>query len=305
MFTFFMLVLVTGDNFLLLFLGWEGELNCLTWDPNLLNMNILLFYRPHWFFIFSGKVKNQYSSIKSSLIGEIKECTSNFGKCNFHIPGKIHSHKRIGPHNIDILQIMYGTLLGDGHLEKRSKGIGTRLILEQTSRNVEYLMWLYNQFFLRGYCTNSKPKLFTRIMKNNTVYYGYKFNTFTFSSLNWLHELFYIDGIKHIPIIFLSEYLSPLALAIWFMDDGSKLNTSFKIATNCFEYNELVLFCDLLKKKYNLDCSLHKDKSSWTFYIKKSTAQNFANLIEPHMINSMKYKLGSYSQHKQSKVNLR
>jgi ubiquinol-cytochrome c reductase cytochrome b subunit len=289
MFTFFMLVLVTGDNFLLLFLAWEGKLNCLTWDPNLLN--ILILNRPHL------KLKNRYLFIKSNTF-QIKELTSYLDKRNFHIPGKIHSHKRIGPHNIDILQIMLGTLLGDSHLEKRSKGIGTRLILEQTSRNVEYLMWLHYQFCLRGYCTEKKPKLFRRIMKNNTVYYGYKFNTFTFSSLNWLHELFYEEGIKHIPIIFLSEYISPLTLAIWFMDDGSKLNSSFKIATNCFELNELVLLCNLLKIKYNLDCSLHKDKSSWTFYIKKSSAQNFANLIEPHMINSMKYKLGSYSQHK-------
>jgi ubiquinol-cytochrome c reductase cytochrome b subunit len=54
--------------------------------------------------------------------------------------GKLHSHKRVGPHNFDILQVIIGSLLGDGHLEKRIKGIGSRLIIEQTNQNVEYLM---------------------------------------------------------------------------------------------------------------------------------------------------------------------
>jgi len=65
---------------------------------------------------------------------------TNLNKRSFHTEGKIHSHKRIGPHNLNVIQVIIGNLLGDGHLEKRSKGIGTRLILEQTSRNVEYLM---------------------------------------------------------------------------------------------------------------------------------------------------------------------
>jgi hypothetical protein len=75
-------------------------------------------------------------------------------------------------------------LLGDGHLEKRNRGIGTRLIIEQTNQNVEYLMWLYHFFYKQGYCSILKPKLFKRIKKNNTVYYGVKFNTYTFSSFN-------------------------------------------------------------------------------------------------------------------------
>ena len=30
------------------------------------------------------------------------------------------AHKRYGPHNIDIISIIFGTLLGDSHAERRS-----------------------------------------------------------------------------------------------------------------------------------------------------------------------------------------
>lgn len=287
----FMLILVTGGNYFVLFVGWEGKLNCLKWILDLfLEFNTYMVCN-----IFPLILKN---------------------KRNFHIEGSINSNKRIGPHNIDIIQVIIGSLLGDGHLEKRKKGIGTRLIIEQTNQNVEYLMWLYNNFYKQGYCSSLKPKLFKRIKKKNSVYFGVKFNTFTFSSFNWIHDLFYkIKGspmgseryIKIVPISFLYENLSPLALAIWYMDDGSKLGSGFKIATNCFQLSELEELCKLLFEKYNLNCSIHsnkvKDKLTWTLYIKKSSAISFANLIEPFMLNSMKYKLGIYSQYNKVKKN--
>lgn len=55
-------------------------------------------------------------------------------------PIKLNSIKRIGPHNIDVLSLIIGSTLGDSHLEKRAGGIGTRVIFEQSNKNVEYLM---------------------------------------------------------------------------------------------------------------------------------------------------------------------
>lgn len=43
------------------------------------------------------------------------------------ISSKIRGIYRIGPHNKDILSVVYGSLLGDAHAEKRLSGVGTRI----------------------------------------------------------------------------------------------------------------------------------------------------------------------------------
>lgn len=257
MFTFFMLILVSGDNYFIMFIGWEGELIALN---DLYSNPIMAF------------------------------CMSSF--LIFHTNRKIPSINRIGPHNFDIIQVLIGSLIGDRHIEKRGNGI--RIKFEQTNRNVEYLMWFHKFFALNGYCSNEKPKLFKQIKKNNFVYHGYKFVTYSFSSFYWLYEAFYTNKVKHLPIEILNQLLTPIRLAIWFIDDGSALGKGFKLAISCFEKEELNKLCYLLYNKYNLECSLHKDKKYFSLYIKSSSANEFRKLVKPYIINSIKYKLGSY-----------
>ena len=98
-------------------------------------------------------------------------------------------------------------------------------------------MGFYKFLALRGYCSDVAPKLNKRIKKENKVQYHYRVNSFTFTSFNWLHEMFYIKvDNKFVKIIpnNMFDWLTPLSLAIWFLDDGSKCNNSVRIATNCF-----------------------------------------------------------------------
>lgn len=74
-------------------------------------------------------------------------------------------------------------------------------------------MWFHTFFATRGYCSPDKPRLLTKIAKYNKVFYKYRLNTYTFTSFNWLHEMFYKDNQKIIPRN-LADYLTPLALAI-------------------------------------------------------------------------------------------
>ena len=195
--------------------------------------------------------------------------------------------------------MIIGSLLGDGHLEKRKQGVGTRLKFEQSSDNVEYLMWFHSYLSQRGYCNTNKPKLKKRIRKNGKIFYHYSLNSFTFSSFNWIHDMFYkkIEG-KYIKIIPLNieEYLSPITLALWFMDDGSKLRKGAKIATNCFTKTELENLCIILKNKFNITVTVHSGgkNKGYTLYISTSSMPTFSKIIKPYMLPSLYYKLGNY-----------
>lgn len=154
----------------------------------------------------------------------------------FHTPS-IRSSKRIGPHNIDIISILVGSLLSEGYssFRKNAKSQdGIRFTFKQSIIHKEYLEWLYNYLSRRGYC-NAKTKPREQIViSRGKKYIRYTFTTFTFRSLKWLNKLFYKKGHKYINSS-ISNYLTPLALAVWIMDDGGKMfNAGLKLSTNCF-----------------------------------------------------------------------
>ncbi len=286
LFTFFMLFLVSGGNFFVMFVGWEGMYQCLKWynNDNFLYSFVFLKKLIKKTSIINNK-KNNKNNIRSFLTDNLK----------------LISSKRIGPHNIDIISFIIGSTLGDTHLEKRKKGIGTRIIFEQSNKNVEYLMWFHSYLSKRGYCNPNKPKLHKRIKKNGEIFYHYRVNSYTYSSFNWIHEMFYKFNVienKFIKIIpsNIEQYLTPLALAVWFMDDGSKLGKGVKIATNCFTTKELLFLCDILHKKYNLIVNIHSGgiNKGQVLYINKKSMPIFSKIVKPIMLPSLYYKLGDY-----------
>ena len=130
---------------------------------------------------------------------------------------RVPSLKRIGPHNYEILSIVIGSLLGDGSMEK--DGNGTRFAFYQAKINGEYLLWLHQIISSLGYAKENLPIIQSRKGIDGKIRYLYRFRTYTYSSFNWIYDEFYPNKKKIVPQI-IESYLSPLALAIWLMDDG-------------------------------------------------------------------------------------
>lgn len=211
---------------------------------------------------------------------------------------KTRAIQRIGPHDMTILSILIGSLLGDASAEKH--GEGTRFCFQQEHSNNAYLLWFHSYVANLGYCNSESPKILSRIAKGGKKRELSRFKTFTYTSFNWVLDAFYINEvgrprIKIIPAI-VEQYLTPLALAVWIMDDGGSVSYGLKIATNSFKLEEVQLLCDILNRKYGLGARPQSAGvvNQHILYIPSASMPVLAKIVKPHMHPSMYYKLNNH-----------
>ena len=186
----------------------------------------------------------------------------------------------------DNLEVLIGTLLGDGTLEKAYAN--ARYSNSHGPQQKEYCEYITQQLFNLGAKTiYSKRK--QADIRTGITYEKYECKTPCNPALNQLYKAFYPKGKKVIPTK-LFRYFTAKSLAFLYMDDGNKMQHGYAIATCCFTVQEILKFRQFLFKKFNLETSMFKDHR---IYIKAISAKHFENLISPYIHPSMKYKLQS------------
>jgi hypothetical protein len=221
---------------------------------------------------------------------------------------RINSQKRIGHHNFDILSLLICSLLGDSYAQKDPRGHGTNIRFYYGLVNMEYALFIHSLISELGYCSSIKPEpqyrkidynynnktnKFIPSLSSKTTRGIIRFNTYTFSNFNWIHELFYINNVKVVPSI-IEEYLTPQGLAHWIMDDGCIVkNRGVKLSTHSYTYNEVVFLSNLLNRKFDLITTVQSGGIENTFiiYISKHSLPQLIQIVKPFMLNSMLYKL--------------
>ncbi len=185
--------------------------------------------------------------------------------------------------------ILVGTLLGDGHLETQNNGRTYRLKIEHSIAQKEYVLWLYRE--LQEW-VRSKPKIRTRA--NGLKFIG--FTTYSHGAFRFYGQQFY-DGKKKILPKLIHKIVSPLSIAIWYMDDGSKKSLSHSTyILHTYGYNKKEL--EMLQKVlglYGIETTLHKQGSDmWRVYVVTKTAPILKDILEKHTghLETMKYKIG-------------
>lgn len=213
------------------------------------------------------------------------------GLLPFYCP-RIPALKRVGPHNYDVLTIIIGSLLGDGSMEK--DGNGSRFAFYQEKSNGEYLLWLHQSISSLGYCKPEIPIIQTRLGSAGQLRYIYRFRTYTYSSFNWIYEEWYPKGSRKIIPESIELYLSPTALAVWLMDDGTLYkNKGLRFCTNSFTLKEVQYLQTILERKYALCSSVHKTGivNQYGLYIPKSSLGLLRSIVSPYIHPSMYYKI--------------
>ena len=108
---------------------------------------------------------------------------------------------------------------------------------------------------------------------------------------------YFIEDVKKIVPKNIPELISPLALAVWFMDDGNVLRwrksvTGYHINSQSFSQEENELLVKTLKAKFGIVSSLQHNHGKFRIYIRAESKLNFQDLVRNFMLPSMMYKLG-------------
>lgn len=213
-------------------------------------------------------------------------------------PNHHHMHSKVIEERKKLLfltqeqrHILIGTLLGDAHLETRSNGKTYRLKIEHSIKQQCYTEWLY-RIFHDWVLTGPRQKE-KRI--GNARYVNYGFTTVSHSAFRFYAHQFYDQrtGTKKVPKL-IHRWLSPQAIAVWFMDDGSIKSQFHKariINTQCFTRKEVGHLRDVMRMKYDIQSSLRKQKEGYQLMILAESAERFAMIVRPYMQPSMMYKL--------------
>jgi ubiquinol-cytochrome c reductase cytochrome b subunit len=204
---------------------------------------------------------------------------------------RLKSIYRIGTHNKDIISIIFGSLLGDGQGEKRL--LGTRFNFYQEAVHVEYMLFLHKLLSELDYCNSKLPVITTRLGSKGKIRKLVRFSTWTYTNFNWIYDLWYNNNnIKHVPEC-IDQYLTPLALAIWIMDDGAKVGQNLKIFINSFSYNDCLLLIKALNTNFNIKASIQSagNKDQYIIYIWKESMTDLIKIVSPYIVPEMRYKL--------------
>jgi recombination protein RecA len=193
------------------------------------------------------------------------------------------------------LQVILGSLMGDGNLSPNLRGrSGTRFRLGHGAKQAAYLDWKVSLLGNIG-CTRT-------VNAKGAVFADFR----PLPELAELHDVVYFGaGKKHLTWDYLKA-LSPLALAIWYMDDGSFTLRSkgvqertqggsgrIEICVEAMSEGSRQRLVEYLRDTHGLDVRLRAAGSLKKAVLVFSTAgtAKFQKLIAPFVHPSMEYKL--------------
>ena len=202
--------------------------------------------------------------------------------------------------SIEQKEAIIGLMLGDASLQSQNKGKTYRIKFEWGDKNKAYVLHVFNLF---DEWVLSQPHKKERLSPKGNLVINWGFQTFSHKAFNYLAELFLLDkgGKKGISENLVQDHLTPKGLAYWFMDDGGKLdynknskNRSVVLNTHSFTDLEVENLCDQLSNKFELLCEVRSNKNKKIIVIKDTSYSKFYQLINPYLLEEMKYKLPKF-----------
>jgi hypothetical protein len=186
-------------------------------------------------------------------------------------------------------QALIGLLLGDMHIQRRTPTANSRLVYAQSDKHLPYLLIVFSLF--TGCFTVNYVTRVSSIVTLGITYTAHTFVTMALVCFNYYHSLFYVNGVKIVPIN-IEDLLTPVGLAFWIIDDGSRQNIGLHLNTYGFSEEEVSLLINVLTNKFHLKCSKHSHRKGSRIYIWQESMPHLRTLVSPYMHSTMLYKIG-------------
>jgi hypothetical protein len=192
----------------------------------------------------------------------------------------------------ELRSAIIGMVAGDAYIWKQKGCSSVSLRIRHAEKQREYLK------FKRDILQNLFKKWEVPIQSfNNSGYPGVKIETRDHPRFRIIRKWFYSSGKKWFSRQILN-YLTPLGIAIWYMDDGS---LSLKKREGKVHGREIHLntYCSLeevriiqayFKEVWDVSWTIVPNKGLFRLRMGSNEARKLFNIIEPYIVPMMKYK---------------
>jgi hypothetical protein len=180
--------------------------------------------------------------------------------------------------------VLTGTLLGDGCLAKH--GRFHRLHIKHKAAHAALAEFKYRVF--REFISMEPHRFDQRLGAGR--YPCVQFATRTDPVFTEWHSRFYQERVKQVPDDIGCD-LSPLALAVWLMDDGAADHAGVPFQTHGFGLEGSNRLAAVLREELGLESTLRRNRDSWIVYVGASSLSRLRRLIDPHLLPEFEYKL--------------
>lgn len=197
--------------------------------------------------------------------------------------------------------MIYGILLGDGHIRKPSKAGTCNFILHHSTKQKDYLFY---KLRLLEEISHVKFNYWEKqqLNKNGKTYNSIYAQSNCLKYFKKLRDIFYSKDNKKILTEKILNKLTPLGLALWWFDNGclyinrgksNKIERRAFLATQNFTEKEHDLIVHYFFKTWNIKVVKRMHPTTKQFYISFPIPEfkKFIAIIKDYTIPSMEYKV--------------
>ena len=185
-------------------------------------------------------------------------------------------------------QILDGMLLGDAHLERQRGALSARLKVEHSVAQSAYVHWKFSEWRL---WVRTPPTERIRPNRLGTCSRNVGFTTLAHLEFETARLRFYRERRKVVPY---DLELTPLSMAVWFMDDGSRKSNQCRglyLNTQSFTAEEVDFLRVVMRRDVGIETSVRQQRDGLQIYVPSNSVTEFLSFISADVLPCMRYKL--------------